>query len=483
VVFSSPTFLFVFLPLVVLAYYAAPRSFRNGVLLTASLLFYAWGEPRLCWVIVASAVLNHVFGLLIERTTEPRRRTGLLIVGVLLNLAPLAYYKYAMFALQNLTSLGERFGWSAWSLPTIVMPIGISFFTFQGLSYIVDVYRRETVAQRSLATTMLYIALFPQLIAGPIVRYVDVAAQLRDRTETWANLAAGVRRFIVGLAKKVLIANALAGAADAVFEIPDGQLTAAVAWLGIVCYSLQIYFDFSGYSDMAIGLGRMFGLTFLENFRYPYTAQSITEFWRRWHISLSTWYRDYVYIPLGGSRCGPVRTYANLFIVFALCGLWHGASWTFVAWGLFHGVFLVVERAGLSRVLDRCAAPLRHAYSLGVVTCGWVLFRAADMTQAASYLKALFGFGAASSVEFAFDLYFDQGLALALIAGAIGSCPTHDLLCSLQVRLRRAVSDRAAETGVALFGGLRLCTLAALYWASAGSLVASTYNPFIYFRF
>jgi len=345
--FSEPVFVFLFLPLLLLGYALTPRAAQNTLLLLASLLFYAWGEGFFVLVMLGSIAFNYLVGLLLEAGRGRRRLRPLaLLLGVAGNLALLIVFKYAGFLVTNLNLLLAGLKLPALPVPALHLPIGISFFTFQAMSYVIDVYRDRIPVQKHPLRIALYIALFPQLIAGPIVRYQHIARQLTRRVVTRPGLAEGIRRFILGLGKKMLLANVLAVPVDKIFAIPAHQLTTSVAWLGVVCYALQIYFDFSGYSDMAIGLGRMFGFRFLENFRYPYLARTITDFWRRWHISLSSWFRDYVYIPLGGNRRGPLRTYRNLVIVFLLCGLWHGASWTFVAWGLFHGLFLAIERLG-----------------------------------------------------------------------------------------------------------------------------------------
>ena len=337
-VFSAPIFLFLFLPIVLALYFVTPSRMRNPLLLGASLVFYGWGEPRFVAVMLASALVNYGFALAIGAGT---RRRLLLSLAITVNLGLLAVYKYSDFAVANVNTL---LGWTGVPLlarPGLILPLGISFFTFHAVSYLMDVYRGRVPAQRNPLDVALYIALFPQLIAGPIVRYATIAPEIARRRTTWDGLVWGIRRFVVGLGKKVLIANTLARPADAVFGLPPSEMSAGLAWLGVACYALQIYFDFSGYSDMAIGLARIFGFPFPENFRYPYVSRSLTEFWRRWHISLSTWFRDYLYVPLGGNRRGPARVYLNLVVVFVFCGLWHGASWTFLVWGLFHGVFLV----------------------------------------------------------------------------------------------------------------------------------------------
>ena len=387
--FSEPAFLFYFLPLLLAAYYVCWRPLRNALLLAASLLFYAWGEGRYVAVMLASIVYNYGYGLLIARFRHTRAAGTLLAVGVAGNLLMLVAFKYAGFLVENLDVALNLFNLRPLTPPLVHMPIGISFFTFQAISYLVDVRRGTVAPQRNAVSYAMYKSLFPQLIAGPIVRYADVAHEVKQRSVDRAMFASGVERFIIGLGKKMILANPAALPADRIFDLPAAALTPGLAWLGAACYALQIYFDFSGYSDMAIGLGRMFGFHFLENFRYPYAARSVTDFWRRWHISLSSWFRDYVYIPLGGNRQGELRMYLNLMTVFFLCGLWHGASWNFVAWGLFHGAFLVIERMGLGKLLASLPAAFGHVYTLAVVLVGWVFFRAETLGQAIEFLRAM----------------------------------------------------------------------------------------------
>ena len=479
--FSSHVFLNLFLPVVLAAYFVMPRAGRNLLLLLASLFFYAWGEPWLVGLMLVSTGMNYAFGRGMQRQRGRSRSRWLLGLAVAANLGFLVVFKYAGFLVAGLNELLSLASVAPFAVPTVKLPIGISFYTFQAMSYVVDVARGEVDAEDRFTNVALYISLFPQLIAGPIVRYKDVAEQIRDRSESFDLFAEGVKRFIVGLGKKMLLANSAAAIADAIFDVPDAKLSAGVAWLGIVCYSLQIYFDFSGYSDMAIGLGRMFGFRFLENFNYPYISQSITEFWRRWHISLSTWFRDYLYIPLGGNRNGPWRTYRNLLVVFLLCGLWHGASWSFAVWGLYHGVFLILERRGLGAALERAWPAVRHAYVLLAVMAGWVFFRAETLSHAIAYLTAMAGLGAAANAEYPVGLYLDSGLWLVLVTGCLGSLP---LVPWLKQRLAAPVEPQPQPTllanGVSLAGA---GALAGVLIASMTAMTAGTYNPFIYFRF
>jgi alginate O-acetyltransferase complex protein AlgI len=475
-VFSSAIFLFLFLPVTLGLYFLLPRRLRNVWLLGTSLVFYGWGEPKFMIVMLASIVLNFLLALWIDRLRGQAGARPALGMAVVLNIGVLVFFKYANFIVDNLNSLLSSVSLSPVIIPEIGLPIGISFFTFHALSYVIDVYRRQAPAQRNPFDMGLYIALFPQLIAGPIIRYHDIAYQLGQRVVTRAGFAYGVERFIVGLGKKVLIANTLAGPADLIFSIPHDQLTTGVAWFGVLCYSLQIYFDFSGYSDMAIGLGRMFGFRFLENFNYPYVSGSVTEFWHRWHISLSTWFRDYLYIPLGGSRMAPWRVYLNLVTVFFLCGLWHGASWTFVIWGLFHGTFLVLERMGLSALITRWWGPLRHVYVLLVVMVSWVFFRSVTLGEAWGFLGAMVGFATGSGMEQHLSLYLDAEKLLVVGAGVLGSAPVGPLA-------RRWCERAKSPFSEGMVGLARVATMTAILLVSSMLLAAGTYNPFIYFRF
>jgi alginate O-acetyltransferase complex protein AlgI len=483
--FSTTVFLFLFLPLLLLLHFLSPRRLRNPLLLAASLLFYLWGEKGYILVLLASIALNYLLGLWLERLQTPRRRRGALILAVAVNLGLLAFFKYAVFAVENINDARVALHLVPFRLPRVHLPLGISFFTFHALSYVLDVYRREVRALKNPINFALYISFFPQSIAGPIVRYSDLANQLARRTISREDFAEGVRRFVFGLSKKMLIANTLAAPADAIFALPAEALSPVLAWLGIVCYTLQIYFDFSGYSDMAIGLARMFGFTFKENFHYPYVSRSITEFWRRWHISLSSWFRDYLYIPLGGNRRGTIRTYFNLLTVFFLCGLWHGASWAFVGWGLYHGVFLVLERGRWGRLLDKTPVPLRMTYALLAVMVGWVFFRAATFTQALSFLATMSGCGANAASIYSPAVYLPTDVVLALLAGIVASTPLLPWLQGLQARPLDAAlkRPRLASLLQGLFAAATVAAQAAMLLASASLLAAGTHNPFIYFRF
>lgn len=482
--FSQPVFLFGFLPVLLLLYFLCPNKIRNVLLLIASLWFYAWGEPSLVLLMLFSTVMNYGFGRWVDGCRERPAAKWVVVLAVTLNLGILVYFKYAGFLIDSVNALLAFTGITPLDSPNVTLPIGISFYTFQAMSYVIDVYRGQAQAERNPINVALYIALFPQLIAGPIVRYTDVAAQIKKRAIDSDGFAYGIQRFIVGLGKKMLIANSAASVADAIFDIPDSHLSFAVAWLGIICYTVQIYFDFSGYSDMAIGLGRMFGFRFLENFNYPYIAQSISGFWRRWHISLSSWYRDYLYIPLGGNRCPAWRVSLNLMIVFVLCGLWHGASWNFAAWGIYHGAFLMLERRGFGRFVESLWRPFRHLYTLLVVMGGWVLFRTLTLTHSAAYLKALTGFGAAANAKYPVSLYFDRGLSLVLAAALIGSLPWIPWIARQLESLQQENQNSLPRLSICFAGAaLRFGCLALLFLASASVMSAGTHNPFIYFRF
>ncbi|MBI1319005.1 MAG: MBOAT family protein [Candidatus Hydrogenedens sp.] len=475
-VFSSVLFLFLFLPVVVSVYHASPRFARNLWLLAASLFFYAWGETFYVGVMLVSVLANYGLGLAADRFRGGPFGGRILLLTVLLNLGMLGVFKYANFIADNVNVALATLGLATVELSPVHLPIGISFFTFQAMSYVIDVYRGQARVERNPFNVALYIALFPQLIAGPIVRYQDVADQIRERSTSADLFAQGIRRFVIGLGKKVLIANLVAVPADAIFQLPASELTTGLAWLGTICYTLQIYFDFSGYSDMAIGLGLMFGFRFLENFQWPYIARSIKEFWRRWHISLSTWFRDYLYLPLGGNRHGNLRTYFNLVTVFFLCGLWHGASWSFVVWGLYHGAFLVFERTRAGAVVDRMPRPLQHGYTLIVVMIGWVFFRHETLPGALHHLAAMAGFDGGAVPLYPVGYYLQYDLCLALALGIFGATPW---LPALAVWYERQDSPALRRAGdIALIAA----PLAVLYCAAV-VLSAGTHNPFIYFRF
>jgi len=431
-----------------------------------SLLFYAWGEPLYVLVMLGSICFNYFLGL---RVQGPNKKLYLVLATVV-NLSVLVFFKYWGFIVDNINLLFEK---PLLSIGEVYLPIGISFFTFQALSYVIDVYRNETPPQSSIVNLALYISLFPQLIAGPIVRYHDINNQLQVRSTSWAKFASGTERFLIGLIKKVIIANNLAYIADTVF---DQQFTidTPTAWVGIIAYTFQIYFDFSGYSDMAIGIGRMLGFDILENFNYPYISKSIREFWRRWHISLSTWFRDYLYIPLGGNRGTKVRTYINLFIVFLLTGLWHGASWNFVIWGLFHGIFLIFERVS-QRFSLKIPNALSHSYVILVVVVGWVFFRAQDLSSALSYLYNMFVINLSADYPNNIRYLVSKEIMIVALLAVTFSMPVKRWLLA-QVKQK---SERVYTIGL----GLYRLTLLVFFLISLSYLAAESYNPFIYFRF
>lgn len=474
-VFSSIIFLFVFLPLFLAGYFLLNPRFRNVFLLLASLLFYYWGEPSFLLIMLASILWNYVTGLGCAAAFRRNRSAGwlVLLTAVAGNLALLFYFKYFDFAVTTVNHLFSM------NLPArdIALPIGISFFTFQGMSYVIDVARGKVAPQKNPLTMGLYISMFPQLIAGPIVRYSDIEREIQERSVTAEDFYGGISRFTEGLCKKVLIANSLALPVDQIFALEPSQIGVSSAWIGALFYTLQIYFDFSGYSDMAIGLGRMMGFHFLENFNYPYLSKSMTEFWRRWHISLSTWFRDYVYIPLGGNRRGNV--YLHLILVFFLTGLWHGASWNFVVWGLWHGAFLLAERLerkhGLHHRSGMVSSVICQVYTLLAVVAGWVFFRADTLGYAVSYLKVMFGLGQYGQALFGVSHFITPFTTFMLATGILFST-------DLPARLGRWITERSRNSPV-VSGILHPTLLLFLLLICGVFVMASTYNPFIYFRF
>ncbi|MBF0318236.1 MAG: MBOAT family protein [Nitrospirae bacterium] len=490
-VFSSPIFLFLFLPLTLLIGLSLKNTqVRNVFLLIVSMLFYAWGEGAFLLLMLLSILINYFFAYLIEdaRLLSPKRS---LAYAVIANLALLAFFKYANFIVDNLNYFVVLAGYEKIVMKEIHLPLGISFYTFHSLSYVIDLYRKQTrgeyaeIKKANLPNLALYIMFFPQLVAGPIIRYHDVAVQILTRATTVALFASGVRRFVMGLGKKVLIANTMGSVADKIFAIPGQDLTAPLAWLGIVTYTLQIYFDFSGYSDMAIGLGRMFGFEFLENFNYPYIAKSIREFWQRWHISLSRWFRDYLYLPLGGNRVGTGRLYLNLITVFFCTGLWHGASWNFVVWGLFHGLFMVLERLGLDKLLKRVWSPIAHMYAMSVILVGWVFFRADTFEYSGMFLKAMAGLSASNGLLYPVGAYLSNEFLITLPVGIIFCTPLAPYIGKLyeSVKLRLEGNLFLCDMYKFSMSGLYIVFLFLVLLASSMSLATGTYNPFIYFRF
>lgn len=471
--FSSTTFLFAFLPVVLILYFLAHPALKNVILLSASLFFYAWGEPKYTVIMLLSIVMNYVFALVVDakrkNITVVKWIMGIMVAA---NLSLLGIFKYSNFLVENINSiLGTTL-----SIPEIPLPIGISFFTFQAMSYVIDVYRKDGKVQKNPLNMALYISLFPQLIAGPIVRYQTVADQINKRKESLSKFAEGTRRFIIGLAKKMFIANNCGLVADQIFAQSPGEISIVTAWIGIIAYSLQIYFDFSGYSDMAIGLGKMFGFDFLENFNYPYIARSATEFWRRWHISLGSWFRDYLYIPLGGNRNGAFAQYRNLFIVWFATGLWHGASWTFIAWGLYYGLFIMMEKAFLLSWLSKIPRFLQHIYLLIIAMVGWVFFRSETFSYAFAYIKTMFGLNGQGLWDLSSDLYVNEH-GVILLLGIIGSTPIVKLFLKWSDTESANKSISLSKDLLSTVFYLVVFTLAVTY------VVSTTFNPFIYFRF
>ncbi len=473
-VFSSILFLWALFPVILVIYYLPlPRSkaehrlkFQNFMLVVFSLFFYAWGEPKYIFLMLFSVLINFSFGLLIE---QKKQKSLLLALCVAANLLLLGYFKYFNFFVEIWNQLAGST--AQLSVKTVALPIGISFYTFQALSYVVDVYRGENRAQKSFLYMMLYISFFPQLIAGPIVKYHDIERQIEDRRVTLDDFCYGIKRFILGLGKKVILSNTFAEVVDLAFAYHPANLSRRLLWGTAILYMLQIYFDFSGYSDMAIGLGKMFGFSFQENFLLPYTATSIRDFWRKWHVSLSSWFREYVYIPLGGNRKGTVRTYINLVAVFFLTGIWHGAGWTFIIWGFYHGFFNILERCFLGKWMGKGRWNiLEHIYTLFVVLIGWVIFRAPTFSYALDYIRYMF---VPHECMLQAERFFSTKVTLYMIIGILGSGIVQSLL--RQKNFRFAADSRISLAGMAGY--------MAVMWLSLMLLVNNTYNPFIYFRF
>lgn len=468
--FASTVFLFEFLPATLLLYYLVLRKFRtaqNILLLIASLFFYAWGEPKCVLIMILSILMNYAFGLLVDKFRQSKGKSRLIItLTAVFNLSILYIFKYLVFTVKNINSIAGLH----LNVPRIILPIGISFFTFQAMSYVIDVYREKGDAQKNPLNVGLYISFFPQLIAGPIVRYETVAYQIKHRKESFDKFSEGVCRFIIGLGKKVLIANTMAVVADYSFDMPNSELTVVMAWVGAIAYTLQIFFDFSGYSDMAIGLGKMFGFDFLENFNYPYISKSISEFWRRWHISLGTWFRDYVYFPLGGSRVkSKARLVFNLFVVWALTGIWHGANWTFLCWGLMYFLLIAAEKLiGWEKKSPNKLRVIKHIYTLFFVIMGWVLFRADSITDALSYFGTMFGGGELINSS---TLYYALNYIGYFVVAILVSTPIFKNIS------QKTNGSNPIVVSIAVIGLFVLLLLSTAYIVKGG------YNPFIYFNF
>lgn len=467
--FSSMTFIYFFLPIVLLLYLITKKELHNPILLVASIIFYAWGEPKYLAIMLLTILLNFFGAIAVDKYKTHKRL--FLLLTILTNLGFLIYFKYFNFLIDNFNSLFH----SHISALDIVMPIGISFYTFQALSYVIDVYRGECKVQKDIYKLALYICLFPQLIAGPIVKYHDVAEQIEDREVNFDKVNLGVKRFIIGLSKKVLIANTMGAIVDKIFVQDPHNFSHLIAWLGSVAYTFQLYFDFSGYSDMAIGLGLIFGFKFMENFNYPYISKSITEFWRRWHISLSTWFKQYVYIPLGGNRLSKLKTLRNLGIVFLLTGIWHGAEWTFVIWGIWHGFFIILEKILNIKEFEKNEHSiqvnvLRHIYCIFVFVIGWVIFRADNLKYAWDYLMNMFGLLHLHPEKFSYTLlYYIDKIEIITFVVAI--------LCCMPIFKNMIYQENKIIKGVVNIWLLILLFLSTI------TIASNTYNPFIYFRF
>lgn len=471
-VFSGVTFLFYFLPLLLLAYFLTPSRFKNLTLLAGSIFFYQWGVPWFVFVILASTLLDFYVVRWMHSAKDPRKRKHLLVLSVSLNLGLLIWFKYANFFAGNIQYVQEILGFAPMKWTEVLLPIGISFYTFQTITYAVDVYRTKHEPLGKASDYLMYILMFPQLIAGPIVRFHEIADSIAERTHSLSKIEWGILRFALGLGKKVLVANVLGQTADEIFRMDPENIGTADAWIGILAYTFQIYFDFSGYSDMAIGLGLILGFRFPENFDNPYTSQSITEFWRRWHCTLGNFMRDYLYIPLGGNRRGKRRTYLNLLIVFLLSGLWHGAAWTFVAWGLFHGIFLLLDRLFLLQLFARLGKPFRVLFTFFVVVCGWVLFRSENLHFAQHYFTALFNYNPTGSLyradaEFVFTLFLAVFFSIIVLSAKGRAIAGYIFPEQLDER----------PAAVLKICGIVLLVLSIIW------LVAGNFNPFIYFRF
>ena len=467
--FSSMTFIFVFLPILLTVYFCSKKEFHNAILLIASIIFYAWGEPKFLAIMLFSIIINYFGALAIEKYSKYKKH--FLILTILINLGFLIYFKYFNFILDNINNLFS----SNFDFIKITLPLGISFYTFQAMSYIFDVYKNEVKAQKDIYKVALYICLFPQLIAGPILKYHDIEKQIDSRIVDFNSVNYGVKRFIIGLSKKMLLANTFALVVDNIFSNPVNTFSPFIAWIGAIFYSLQLFFDFSGYSDMAIGLGSIFGFKFMENFNYPYISKSISEFWRRWHISLSTWFKEYVYIPLGGNKKNLKRTCFNLSVVFLLTGIWHGANWTFIFWGVWNGFFIVLEKIINLKEIEKknnfiLFKIIQHIYCILAFIIGWVIFRSENLTYAISYIKNMFGavelseFAKTNPVNFGLGTYEITIFAIGILC----SIPLFSNILQIENKIQKAIIN--------IF-------LIILFIISTATIASGTYNPFIYFRF
>ncbi|MCL4117477.1 UNVERIFIED_CONTAM: hypothetical protein GTU68_062949 [Idotea baltica] len=475
--FSSPFFLFLFLPIVLLIYFLSPKKWKNFVLLLFSLGFYTWGEKELVILILLSAFVDFFAGIIIS---TGKRKLGLTL-SILFNLGILFYFKYSNFIYTNLTQLLENYDISSTSaqyFSSIILPLGISFYTFQTMSYTIDVYRGRVKANRNFIDFATYVTLFPQLIAGPIVRYSEIEVELKDREVTLNKFAEGIERFIIGLTKKVIIANNCAFLVDGIFNLPVQDISPLIGWVGVFAFGFQVYFDFSGYSDMAIGLGKMFGFNFPQNFNYPYIAKSIQEFWRRWHITLSSWFKDYLYISLGGNRKGVFRTYLNLFAVFFLMGLWHGASWNYILWGCYHGLFIVIEKLGFNKVLESVNSKLSLIYTLLIINFSYPIFRCKTLPEAFTYMGNMFNFSATTNYEY-LSFYLNKEIIFTLICAIILVTPIHKKITEY-IMQSKDLNKTATHN---LLVNLKIASIFILFLVDYIYISKGSYNPFVYFKF
>lgn len=467
-VFSSLLFMFVFLPLIIFIYYISPRFLRNLILIIASLIFYAWGEPIYIGIMLFTAVFDFTNGLLIEKFREKKSISRMVLIGSLtVNLGILSFFKYYGFFASNINSFFHL----NLAFSNLPLPLGISFYSFQSMSYVVDVYLGKVKAQKNVIVYGTFVTMFPQLVAGPIVKYVDISKQIEKRKESLNLFGEGAELFILGLAKKVLLGNNIGALWSTIKALPMTEISTASAWIGIISFTFQIYFDFSGYSDMAMGLGKMFGFHLVQNFNYPYTSKSITEFWRRWHMSLGSWFREYVYIPLGGNRSGRIKQYRNLFVVWFLTGLWHGANWNFIFWGLYFGAFVTIEKIFLLKWLNNKPTFISHVYTILVVIVGWVFFEFENMIQGISFLKIMFGIGTYSFVDSRAIYYLYTNIILFVILA----------ICSTPI-LKNVMSSIKEKINLVGVLAVPIAYIIILFFCTA-YLVNQSYNPFLYFRF
>ncbi|SHE37715.1 MBOAT family O-acyltransferase [Clostridium fallax] len=467
-VFSSLIFIFMFMPITLLVYYLSPKSLRNFIILVASLIFYGWGEPKYIIIMIFTTIFDYIIGILIQKNNKRKIiKRNLLVFAVIINLGLLGFFKYFGFFIENINNI---FGLHM-EYERLPLPVGISFYTFQTLSYVVDVYLNKVKAQRNIIAFGAYVTMFPQLVAGPIVKYSDVAKELKIRKENIDDFSNGIERFVVGLGKKVLLANNIALVWTSIKALEINELSILSAWIGIIAFTFQIYFDFSGYSDMAIGLGKMFGFHFNENFNYPYISKSATEFWRRWHISLGSWFREYIYIPLGGNRKGLLIQCRNLFIVWFLTGFWHGANWNFIVWGLYFGLIIFLEKLFLGRILDKLGKTISHIYTMIIVIVGWVFFDFQSIAKGLSYIKVMFGINGNHIIDSKAMYYLTTNLILFIIL----------IVCSTPIvkKVYEKLKENLEEKGQVI---LAITNMSILFFSTA-YLVNESYNPFLYFRF